>query len=531
MNHKILLIAMILLLLTSQAFALNKQNLIAYYDFNNATGNILTDTYNLDNNGANTNTSVSPQGLIGNAYYFNNNAYSALTNTGFSTGSFTIALWVKTNAVGANDVIYSQGTRAVDGVTIENEDADPNHEVYGFVRNTRSYSGYDISDGNAWNLIIVDYNGAGYSSLINNSIFNSAGVSGAINIATPKIGTLGTDYYLGLADEMSIWARVLTPSEKTELYNSGAGVTLCPARPFYTNDQNFAAAVCTYTPIATLDANFSYRINKTTQKIDFNDQTIVVGTAINDWNWLIDGISRSTDQNFSYSTSPLIDVNACLIVHDTTFSLSSTECLKFNTGDWNAPTTTFSYTQYTGETKAKLTFTCTDNNSGCKYLTYNINNSGWLSVTNTGVKDINYSGTGDHNVLFYSSDNSDNNESTKTGFFSTTGFLRIHTYDENTLAAFAGNINFNGTDYNATSSETIDLNGFVSGSYTIAFTYPGYGTRYWIGTISEFLDLNLNLLMLSTTQGVDLQYTLFEPDQLTPYVNAKVNIYKPNKNN
>lgn len=205
----------------------NDYNLVAYYDFNSNTGNILPDLAGGDNNGANTNTSLSPEGLLGNAYYFNNNGYSALTTTGFSTGTTTIAMWIKTNCVGCNDIFYGQGTRNSDGITIENEDADPLHEIYGFVRNTRMYTGYDVSDTNAWNLIILDYNGSGYSTLINDSQFNSATVSGIINPANAKIGTYSTDYFTGFIDEVSIWSRILTPTEKTKLFNSQKGVNFC----------------------------------------------------------------------------------------------------------------------------------------------------------------------------------------------------------------------------------------------------------------------------------------------------------------
>jgi len=161
-----LIILMLLVITSGVSATISATDLIAYYDFDEGT-TVLTDLAGGDNNGANTNTSVSPEGLIGNAYYFNNSAYSALTNTGFSTGAFTIAIWIKQNDAG-NDVIYSQGTRGVDGVTFDDEGLDPNHELYGFVRDQREYTKIP-ADTNNWRLLILDYNGAGASYTIDNT--------------------------------------------------------------------------------------------------------------------------------------------------------------------------------------------------------------------------------------------------------------------------------------------------------------------------------------------------------------------------
>lgn len=150
---------------------------------------------------------------------------------------------------------------------------------------------------------------------------------------------------------------------------------------------------------------------------------------------------------------------------------------------------------------------------------------------NNDIYSFLYSGAGDHNIQYFSSDNLNTNESIKTSYFTKTGYLNLKTFDENTGLAIAGNINFNGVDYNNVSSQEIDLNGLTSDEYTITFSKTGYGTRYYTLDLTEFTDLNINMLMLSTTQGFDMQFTVFQPDELTKYANARVNIYKPNMNN
>jgi hypothetical protein len=45
------------------------------------------------------------------------------------------------------------------------------------------------------------------------------------------------------------------------------------------------------------------------------------------------------------------------------------------------PETTFSYEQIPNTTDTNITLSCTDNDSGCKAINYNVNNEGWNQVT------------------------------------------------------------------------------------------------------------------------------------------------------
>ncbi len=139
--------------------------------------------------------------------------------------------------------------------------------------------------------------------------------------------------------------------------------------------------------------------------------------------------------------------------------------------------------------------------------------------------------TGSYNLQYYGIDFLDNNESIHTTDFNITGFLTLNLLDENTLAPVNGNINFNSTDYNGVATQDINLTGLTTGTYTIAFSLPGYGTRYYITDLNQYSDQNLTMLMLDTTQGIAMNYLVFKPDQLTPYGGARVYIYKPNKLN
>lgn len=286
-------------------------------------------------------------------------------------------------------------------------------------------------------------------------------------------------------------------------------------------------------PGASITANFTYSINKNIQSIILKDSSVASLTTITDWNWLSNGTKLSDAQDYNLPAVQLTDYNVCLQVGDGNSPQNRDQkCSIISSGDWTAPTTTFLATQFPGTTKSNLVFNCTDNNSGCKLTTYFIDGNVTPTIlSNTGTIDFNYLATGDHNIQYYSTDNSDNNETLKTANFSIYGKLSIHTYDENTLAVFAGNINFNGTDYLDTSSVDINLQGITSGYKTITFSYTGYGTRIDTIYLTQFSDLNLNMLMLEETKGVNLDYKVFQPNQLVEYANATINIYRPDKRN
>jgi len=81
---------------------------------------------------------------------------------------------------------------------------------------TVSYDGTQLASG-----ITIDINNT--SSSINTR--SDGLVSSISNIETFKVGALGSgNYFGGVVDEIGIWNRVLTPSEKTELYNGGSAL-------------------------------------------------------------------------------------------------------------------------------------------------------------------------------------------------------------------------------------------------------------------------------------------------------------------
>lgn len=359
--ERLFIFGLILLLLTSGAWALSDTNLVAWYDFNSGT-TTLTDLAGGNNNGTNTATSIYPIGKIGNAYYYNGAAQTLLTNTGFSTGTFTLATWIKTSA-NDNDQFYVHGTRAVDGFSLEFESLDPAHEIRGIVRNTNKYTAIP-ADTNNWRFIVMDYNGSGASILIDNTNYFSWTVSGAIAITNPYIGSEGgTSYYTGLADEMSLWNRILTPTEKTELWNSGNGL----AYPF--------APV----PRINSDFNLSFDVNSNILTL-ISDANVDVNYTIIDYNWTVNNSTNNIANPDANQTTytPIVqnlDYNICLSVgawQDSNHSnlVYSTACQPTVVWDTINPTIDVNITYIPGfVTNLDINYSmrCTDNSSPITY--------------------------------------------------------------------------------------------------------------------------------------------------------------------
>jgi len=329
-------------------------------------------------------------------------------------------------------------------------------------------------------------------------------------------------------------------------------------------------------------------------------------------------------------------------------------------GDWVLPETSFTSEQVSGTTDQNITLSCSDDNTGCKAINYNVNNEGWEQISynstieriirdqndltadktylfdtdsydttlnsicakwettssekgtmkyvityeddttadsntftdNSGsqnkiicfsgwntdktiksilldhttavswdaphITDQNinttrnflliepynyysflYSGTGDHNIQYFSTDNADNNEAINTSSFTTYGLGKFTFYDEDddsllndvvwTVSPSIGGVS-GGT---LTDTNVLDLNlqGITSTTYTFTFSKDDYGTRYYISDLTQYSDINIGFLMLPDTNGQNIQFKFFAPNKTTILSNSWVTITNSNKNN
>ena len=212
-------------------------NLISYWKLDEASGNAI------DSHGTNTltdeNTVGTAAGKISNARDFEaNNAerFFIASNASLQTGDidFTFSFWMNPETVGNFAVMVNKSGAAA---------ADREYAVYNSFANQLNFFIYDPA-GNIVNVnsgvsLIV---GTWFHVLVwHDSVANQIAIS--VNNATPVTLSHSTGvrtnnfefqlgarkdqgfFYDGLIDECGFWKRVLTPAERTALYNGGNGLS------------------------------------------------------------------------------------------------------------------------------------------------------------------------------------------------------------------------------------------------------------------------------------------------------------------
>ena len=627
MNTKLILIGLLLVLFSTQVYASLTDDLVSYYKLDETSGTLVIDATGNSNGTYQGTYTLGNEGIINysftsaNADNVNNriniaNRFNGLVN-------WSISMWAKATAY---TFVTTDAGLYWNNNTKNNCYIRSAYLTCDFGNNKDINTSYNWTDYD-WHHVVVTKNGTAVKVYVDGTNTYSGSFTYTIGDYNMYFGT--GDYHSfrdGKIDEIGLWSRALTSNEITELYNSGNGLTY----PFDVNQ---------------IYADFDYSINNL--QVDLNDTSSVDGNAVIDsWEWLIDGVSVSTDQNYSFTGTEATDYNVCLIIQDTVLSLENSYCQTVSIRDITPPVTTFESFQVEGTTDQNITLTCTDNNTGCKYFNYNINEEGWVSKrfdynssysyldtvapgndwatvaeitfdgenyiepynattqiastavntsyptgarlkftysdesidysnqvsTSTGFthyedhtfttfgetdtkiltkieiqgKSLNgsntarirntyiyytiksnpkiinnelnflYSGAGDHNIQYFSTDNSDNNETIKTSYFTTYGNGRFYFKDENSGSDLTGvQVNFNGTDYDSGANNYIDFNfqtlSSTNTTYLFTLTKTGYSTRYYQTDLNYFGDFNTTFALLPESLATDLQFKMFPP--------------------
>jgi len=442
MNFKLILIGLLLVLFSTTTYAISDTNLIAWWKLDETSGTNLADSKGYDQNLTLNGGTVNQTGLIGKGVSLTNATTQYASGTIPSTpNGISICAWIYPTVGNETGYLFGHGNGINNGIAIvkNNGSSDTAGTYISGVRpgaawvprTTTSY----IKD--TWQFICL----TGTTSTdtvkiyLNGNDITTVSNETASGMTNFFFGAQGGTYkaVTGIYDEISYWERELSETDIKDLYNSGNGITY---------------------PFKDITADFDYVVDEL--DVDLTDTSTIYGDAVIDsWEWLIDDVSVSTDQNYSFTGTELTDYNVCLIVQDTVLSLEDSICQTISTGDITPPTTTFSSSQITGTTDQNITLTCTDNNTGCQYINFRINNGDWNYYTiGDNPLTIIYSGTGDHNIQYFSTDNSDNNETTKTSNFTTYGAGKFTFYDEDSLNLL------NSINYTITPS----INGVSSGT-------------------------------------------------------------------
>jgi hypothetical protein len=215
-------------------------DLLAYWKLDETSGTRFDSTAN-NNDLTDNNTVGSGTGKIGNAASFvaaNNEYLSRSSSSGLlaGTGGITVAAWVKPDVVNQTQQIAGvwEGTTLTDqyriGILASGEYFVQVRDNSGTTALT-SIAGSAVSG--AWRLVFGWYDAT--AQTINLQVFDGStnptstiSFTATLNVPSSPLFNVakgGAAYYDGLIDELGSWERVLTLTERTQLYNSGSGLT------------------------------------------------------------------------------------------------------------------------------------------------------------------------------------------------------------------------------------------------------------------------------------------------------------------
>jgi hypothetical protein len=217
--------------------------LVSYW---NMQGN--SNDYYGSNNGTDTSVSYGTSyGKVAQGANFGGSAYSDMGNVIDQSGSspFSIAAWFKTIQTGNSALVGKEqnATSPYLGYMLGIGDTTGNAGKVDFIIETTasSYIWKQVTtaynDGN-WHLAIATYSGnqnvSGIILYVDGTAQSTTQssvttITGSASNSFPfQIGARqGTDNYIGSVDEVGFWSKALSTQEITDLYNGGAGQTMC----------------------------------------------------------------------------------------------------------------------------------------------------------------------------------------------------------------------------------------------------------------------------------------------------------------
>jgi hypothetical protein len=212
-------------------------NLLAYWKLDETSGTRFDSTAN-NNDLTDNNTVGSTTGIQGNAADFVpvNVEYFSYPSPVLTTTTFSVSVWVypKTYGTFGRAIFYQGDVLSDPGIHLWIASTwEGSTNCLGFRYNNagNSPSNSNSITLNTWQHVVVTYDGNTVRFYVNNVAVGS-------NVIADSSSPLAKPFYVGVwyefndrriwdgyLDELGIWSRVLTAAERTELYNSGSGIT------------------------------------------------------------------------------------------------------------------------------------------------------------------------------------------------------------------------------------------------------------------------------------------------------------------
>ncbi len=229
---KLLLILLVGMFMISFSSAVLSDNIVSYWKLDESSGVVIDSAGS--NNATNTGAVANEPGIISTAYNFTPDDYIRTDSNMTTLDNLTLSLWVNADEWG-NDDIYSMGYNSANTFILINQ------VVGGFgyrFGGTFYTSIEDTPSANAWHHIVITRGDTNATFYLDGVAVDSRTV---VNTQQPAArhdwgfavtrNNTGSGFN-GSIDEIGVWNRSLSPSEITELYNSGVGISF----PFPTNE-------------------------------------------------------------------------------------------------------------------------------------------------------------------------------------------------------------------------------------------------------------------------------------------------------
>jgi hypothetical protein len=205
-------------------------DLAAYWKLDETSGTRIDSAGS--NNLTDNNTVGSATGKLGNAASFvaaNSEYLSVASTPGLqSSSAFTLAFWVKPNTLSptAQGLLFKGGASPQIEYLIRLN----TNTIDFFVNSASDFAEVTGINTTEWWFVVAYYNGTTNLWVQSESGTLLTNTGPAVTHATTtnplEFGRYwSAAYYSGRIDEVGIWQRVLTSSERTQLYNSGSGLT------------------------------------------------------------------------------------------------------------------------------------------------------------------------------------------------------------------------------------------------------------------------------------------------------------------
>lgn len=223
-------------------------NLVAYWKMDDASGAIVDSHGSYD--GTNTGASYGATGIINDCLDFESSEGDHVTVASFPAlnGNFSISFWLKPESANpANAYPLNKGTDKI-------------CQLYNGNLYTIDNSVFTAITAGSWQHFVITYEAGQTPSLIMYKNGSSVDSSNWSNSYSSSTGTfyMGDESgfskpYDGLMDEVAVWTRTLTPTEVSDLYNSGAGLAYPFSSDITINPSPFALSFSEEVPTYFLD--------------------------------------------------------------------------------------------------------------------------------------------------------------------------------------------------------------------------------------------------------------------------------------